>query len=445
MRLSKIIFIALLLYTSHYSYAQELSWVALNNCGSLFRVNFADTDTEGNCYIVGEYRGEVEINSGSKSQKSNSWYSSTMGGNFQTALVKYLSSGELDFTVRIISRGGFVLPNIVKCLSNGDVALLLYADVDYLILSPNDTIEMKAARYTTMLRFNSQGELVWNKNIEGKHPLWLLEDAQEKLYLYKNKTYFDKAVIKVLDASGKELEEIAWHSEQSSSPVIFENKIWFDKKLSGRNGPLEREAPDSLGFFTLDLKSRAITQQFSLPYWVKEKYHTAYGFSDGQLEINLWAPKIERTLNLNERTYDKGDSGFVAKFSEKGILKASTSTPPFFYYNKSISADSKGNVFLIGPAADNFSWDGQPAIEIIKHSNPYIQELYVAKLNSKLELDWVIPGGGTASNSHKSIFIPGISNKHFLISDLLDYGTMFGNILELKWSSGWYVLKIEDE
>lgn len=378
-------------------------------------------DSEGNVYLAGEFTGAMDFdpNDGKKELKSKSnvkpdifiekldkngdliWVK-TFGPDFQVQSLAVDASGNVFFA-------GFSEKTEIKETGLGE--------------------EKTIDRFVFIKKLNTEGELLWTKNLGKKQDFIqdIIADPKGNICLVGN---FDNGNYVVqLNSKGNEL----WKVKTSSQQNIYTSNISTDSKgnfyLSGYQNPREGDAFGDEKFDFLVYATKFSSTGKIL--WKKgfsvegensgllsvSSTSDAEGnlFISGQFDDNvkvLMENGEVKTFKDEEKAYSQNRFGFiVVKINTKGEFVW------FGSYGKSgnkpkvqkITCDSKGGLYVIGEYASHFDFPliftahfGQAEYSFMSKGET---DVFVCKIDGSGFFTWANAFGGEKEDGAKGITI----------------------------------------
>lgn len=397
----------------------------------------SDVDADGSVYVAGQYTGELSVESANDTTQPLVAYCSEHWK--KTFVTKYSAEGQVEYMIQIKSAGSnsyFASPRKFKCLNNGDWAILVYANYPFKVWTPFGEHKIKNGHELRLLRFSAKGELLWDKALRGDKSGFMLEDEQSNLYVASNARLVEGAspVFKYNEQGGA-IDTIFLGRYSASRGFYVDSKIWYTtyKYLKKKN---TYDHTSEITFHKIDLRSNTVTQQFVLPIDKSSHYQFDISKFRDKIEINLFMEVNYNGYEYMNKVYQNDKQNVLLKLDENGKVKRHKYFDIPARSVSTFASDNDGSIFLTC-SKDTLNLKGMPQVVSPKHTRN-MQEVYLIKLNNSFQVEWHL-GCGSGRPLRYIMFHQDYT---YFISNLGDFGTFAGEYKELKWNSGYYLMKL---
>ena len=439
-----IVFIVLFFLNSM-AMGQHTEWISFQKCSKLTQIRGLGVDQLGNVYSVATFDEELRIGSSDVFKDTFGAYAPWRNYVF----TKHNPQGKLLFTSLIETRGGNSHTAEVRKMhvtSEGRIVVHLICGRDFYYVDNerNETKLRSKYNQTSVLVISDQGVLIKHVSVPIKDCSQITDDGQGGIFILARMN-FRNSILKnqlfKINEGANDPVEVSFPQGRIQKIHCFRGKLWIATLEQGKRRGYYHS--HKVGMYSSKLSdlvdfSEAEKIQIGLNHFCDLQFVTL-----GQkLKLVLLSKALlEFTLSSRKLKIKKGETGLLV-LSTSLELEQYTSFNGLSHGLRLVGLND-GSFILQFSVLDALVINGKTEHVFPRHTN-FVYELVHVKLDRSLKFQWVINGGGTATNYHIPEMVLSTDEKQLFVgSDLINYGRLDFGYFENDWRSSYYIRKIE--
>ena len=434
----------LFLLTGSGTFAQHTEWMAFQKSGELIQVRGLGVDRNENVYSVGRFNGELRVGSSEAFLDTFATY----GPWQQHVFTKHDPNGRLLFVSLIETRGGNSnMAFFRKMHVTSEGRMIVHVICKYHFYYVNSRLEetklSSGYNHTSILIIDNNGVLLEHVSVPIKDCTQITEDENGNIFILARTNYRNSDLSQQLfriDYGLTSAVEVPFPKGNINAIHCFDGKLWIATLDQYQKRGYYHSY--NIGLFHSKLSD---LQEFA------EISKTEIGFSHFcKLQFVTEAKRLrlcllskasnEFTYNSTKLNVDKQETGLLV-LNSKLELEDYTAFKGL-KNDLSVIGLRNGSFILQFSVLDSVTIGGK-TVQVYPRHRDFVYELVHVKLDPNLKFQWVVNGGGTATNYHVSEMVLNERETQLYVgADLIDYGDLDCGYTEVDWSSSYYIRKV---